>query len=223
MELTYMELPRDEELKVVKMAKAGCVQAMHLLINSITPLIKQEASRYAGGTMDVFELVNEGVLGAYRALATFDETLGFRFSTHAVGLHGMVKTYIRDAVAHSHIIQQSTYYKKKHGSIQIDNLNSPISPAFGKNLTLIDIVPDKSNDMNTPVEYDMVEREMETIDIHELIDRMPDGIEKTTIRKVANGLTMREIASETKCSRMMPQRNTEKAIAAITKMINCRS
>lgn len=226
MELTYMELSRDEEVKIVKLAKGGCIKAMHALINSITPLIMREAYHWvASGANDgigVVDLFNEGVLGAYRALETFDETLGFRFGTHAIGVHGMVKTCMRDAVANSHIIPQSTYYLKKHGALHITELDSPI-PNNSHHLTYSDIVADKSNDMDTPVEYDMIERDMATIDLNELIDRMPDGIEKTTIRKVANGMTMREIASDTKCSRMMPQRNTEKAIATIQKMINCRS
>ena len=220
MELTYEALSRDAEHELVKLARKGCKKAMHALVNSITPLIKREAGKYSG-KCDVAELVNEGVLAVYRALSMYDESSGYRFSTYVVGERGMVQFYIQRAVNDSHLIKRSIPTNRKYGALVLCGYDAPTSTS--NNLTYADVLTDTSNDGAVMVDCDGVERDMATIDLNELIDRMPDGIEKTTIRKVANGLTMREIASDTKCSRMMPQRNTEKAIATLKKMINCRS
>ena len=220
MELTYDALSRDDELSFVKLAKAGCHKAMHALIHSMTPIIKLEAAKYSG-KVDIAELVNEGVLGVYRALSMYDESSGYRFSTYAVGERGLVKFYIQRAVNNSHIIKRSIPTVRKYGSLAMCGYDTPINNS--DNLTYADVLPDKSSDAELTVEYDGYERNIDSIDLYELIDKMPDGIEKSTIRKVAAGMTMREIASTDGCSRMTPCRNADKAINTLKKIAMCRS
>lgn len=229
MDMTYEEISEQEEPIIVKLAKMGNNKAIHRMIASIYPLIKTVAIEMSAGCDDnVSDLTNDGVIGAYRALKEFDPDLGFRFGTYAVGEYGWVRAYIQQAVYRSHLIKTSKFQRRKYGNIgSVVGFDSPVNADSDTKFGDV-IADDHTESLDIKVEMDGSLRNIRTIDIFALIERMPDGIEKETIKKTACGMTVREIAEEhnasshQKISRMVPQRNNEKAIATLKKMVMCR-
>ena len=224
MDMTYNELTHDEERILIGHAQQGNVKAIHRLIESIYPLIKSNALSAAKlCSMAVDELVNEGVIGAYRSIKMYDPNSPFRFSTYAIGEQGWVSAYIGEAVQKSHLIALSKYKRRKGAVASFVGFDSPIGG--DDNLKYSDVISAEEyqpQNMEIEVEYNKEIRNLDDISVHELIDKLPDGIEKEIITQVANGVSCMAFSKEHNMTRMTATRTRDRAIASIRKIIKCR-
>lgn len=78
-----------ENLELIRQAKAGSQEAIEELIQQNIRLIHSINANF-GRTEDG---VQEGILGLYRAIASFDESYNVKFSTHA---YNHIKKYIKN-------------------------------------------------------------------------------------------------------------------------------
>ena len=78
-------LSREEELELTIQYKAGNAKAKEKLVSSNLRLVIMAAKQYNLHTALSFEdLIQEGNMGLIRAVESFDESKGFRFSTYAM-------------------------------------------------------------------------------------------------------------------------------------------
>ncbi len=94
-ELARKPLDRAGELALAKRL-AGDRQASELLLAANLRLVVRIARNYLGRGVQLLDLVQEGNLGLIQAVAKFDFTLGYRFSTYAAY---WVRHYIQRAIA----------------------------------------------------------------------------------------------------------------------------
>src|SRR5439155_12384659 len=77
-------LDRDEEVCLVRQARAGNRQAVERLVQANLGLIRREARRYSAGSQSFEDLVQEGVLAFLGALDGYDPDRGYRLMTYAL-------------------------------------------------------------------------------------------------------------------------------------------
>lgn len=77
-------LSRDEEINLVRQARAGDRDAMGELISSNVRFVVSVAREFRGTGCPMNELISDGNLGLVEAARRFDETRGFKFITYAV-------------------------------------------------------------------------------------------------------------------------------------------
>ena len=79
----YPLLSREEEEQLAKRIGEGDPKAREMLINSNLRLVVSIAKRYTGRGLVFLDLIQEGNIGLMKAVAKFDYTRGFKFSTYA--------------------------------------------------------------------------------------------------------------------------------------------
>lgn len=84
-EQTYMHaLPPEDELQVeLTQIRARSQEARSAIIRANLRLVVSVAKRYIGRGSSFLDLIQEGNLGLLRAVAKFDPTRGYKFSTYA--------------------------------------------------------------------------------------------------------------------------------------------
>jgi RNA polymerase nonessential primary-like sigma factor len=87
-------LGRQDELRLIALAKAGDAFARQKLTVHYLPLLYSVARRYRGLGLGISELVNEGIFGLVRAIERFEVVRDLRFGTYA-------KWWMRDAMEHA--------------------------------------------------------------------------------------------------------------------------
>lgn len=80
----YEILKKDEEIELLKKAKAGDNEAKNKLIVSNLRLVVNVAKNYVNRGLSLIDLISEGNFGLIYAIEKFDMNKGFRFSTYAV-------------------------------------------------------------------------------------------------------------------------------------------
>lgn len=80
----YDILDKDEELELLKEAKAGNLEAKNRLILCNLRLVVNIAKSYINRGLSLIDLISEGNFGLIYAIEKFDIDKGFRFSTYAV-------------------------------------------------------------------------------------------------------------------------------------------
>lgn len=99
-------LSRDEEKEVAIRAIGGDKEASNKLIQSNLLLIVKIANEYGGIFDNLNDLIQEGSLGALRALSKFDPNKGIRFSSYAIWYaRAMMLKYMFN---NSHMIKPGT-------------------------------------------------------------------------------------------------------------------
>ncbi len=95
-ELSKKPLSRQEEFKLAQKI-AGDREASELFLLANLKLVTRVAQKFSGGSIPLMDLIQEGNIGLIRAIAKFDYTLGYRFSTYAAY---WIRYYMQKAVAH---------------------------------------------------------------------------------------------------------------------------
>jgi len=94
-ELSKKPLSRKEELELAKKI-AGDRDASEVFLMANLKLVLRIAKNFSGGSMGLMDLIQEGNIGLIKAIAKFDYTLGYRFSTYAAY---WIRYYMQRAVA----------------------------------------------------------------------------------------------------------------------------
>lgn len=81
----YPLLDAKSETRLIAQAQEGNDQARATLVNSNLLLVASVAPRYYYSGVSLHDLIVIGTIGLMRAIDKFDLSLGFRFSTYAVG------------------------------------------------------------------------------------------------------------------------------------------
>ncbi|HNX75652.1 MAG TPA: sigma-70 family RNA polymerase sigma factor [Candidatus Rifleibacterium sp.] len=95
-ELSKKPLSRQEEFKLAQKI-AGDREASELFLLANLKLVTRVAKKFSGGALPLMDLIQEGNIGLIKAIAKFDYTLGYRFSTYAAY---WIRFYMQKAVAH---------------------------------------------------------------------------------------------------------------------------
>jgi RNA polymerase primary sigma factor len=94
-ELAKKPLSRKEELELAKKI-AGDRDASEVFLMANLKLVLRIAKKFSGGSLGIMDLIQEGNIGLIKAIAKFDYTLGYRFSTYAAY---WIRYYMQKAVA----------------------------------------------------------------------------------------------------------------------------
>lgn len=104
-ELSKKPLNRAEEYALAQKI-AGDKEASELFLMANLKLVMRVAKKFSGSSLGIMDLIQEGNIGLIKAIAKFDHTLGYRFSTYAAY---WIRYYMQKAVA-----SQSTSIKIPH-------------------------------------------------------------------------------------------------------------
>jgi len=77
-------LTQEEELELIKSAKAGDVVAKETLIKKNLRFVVSVAKQYSNMGVELTDLISEGNIGLMKAIDYFDETKGFKFISYAI-------------------------------------------------------------------------------------------------------------------------------------------
>lgn len=94
-ELSKKPLSRQEEYALAQKI-AGDREASELFLMANLKLVMRVAKKFSGGSLGLMDLIQEGNIGLIKAIAKFDHTLGYRFSTYAAY---WIRYYMQKAVA----------------------------------------------------------------------------------------------------------------------------
>lgn len=94
-ELSKKPLSRHEEFALAQKI-AGDREASELFLLANLKLVTRVAKKFSGGSLALMDLIQEGNIGLIKAIAKFDHTLGYRFSTYAAY---WIRYYMQKAVA----------------------------------------------------------------------------------------------------------------------------
>ena len=92
------------ENELLAKAKAGHAPSIDALMEQYKPLVKSKAKDYYTPSGDAEDLIQEGMIGLYKALLGFDRELGSRFSSFAaVCIERQIQTAVKTALRQKHM------------------------------------------------------------------------------------------------------------------------
>jgi len=102
-------LPREEQLRLLVLAKAGDEDARQTLIVSNMRLVIKVAGKHPATHVELDDRVQAGAMGLMRAIELFDETKGVAFSTYAWYWikNGMDRMAERDGLIRTPVLVES--------------------------------------------------------------------------------------------------------------------
>lgn len=92
---TASPLTKEEEARLIPLAKGGDAAAINRVINSCAKMVVKTANKYMGQGVEVIDLVQEGNMGTIEALRRFEPGKA-KFSSYA---QLWISKYINDSVA----------------------------------------------------------------------------------------------------------------------------
>ena len=88
---------KDGKSALITRAKCGDEEALEILVDENTGLVRSIAVKFIGRGVDYDDLCQIGHIGMIKAIRNFDTERGFAFSTYAVPLIiGEIKRFLRD-------------------------------------------------------------------------------------------------------------------------------
>lgn len=129
-ELARKPLSRKEEV-ILAQKIAGDKNASELFLLANLKLVLRVAKKFSSGSLGIMDLIQEGNIGLIKAIAKFDYTLGYRFSTYAAY---WIRYYMQKAVAHQgsalviphHILAVAHKIRKKIQEFERSFFRSPV-------------------------------------------------------------------------------------------------
>ncbi len=184
----YKTLDSATEKSMLIKAKNGDSNAKQILVNSIMPEIVKYAAKFARKTnrLEVNDFISEGVLGAYRAIMTYDMNSSVKFYTYAISSKGnWVMQYMLQAIRNSPLIPGST--NQKNGTEErfaISSLDESVEDGF----TLLDTIPSPEYEVELS----------DSVNLESLLTKYSELLtdtEQLTLSLMGQGLTCREVGS----------------------------
>ena len=98
-----LEISKLNETQLCKAAKSGDSEAVELLVSHYSRLVKSCVRSYAFGSAESDDLTQEGMLGLWKAVLTFDELKGVPFEAYArVCIERKIYSAVRAVYAQKH-------------------------------------------------------------------------------------------------------------------------
>src|SRR5438876_6441511 len=101
--INHRLLKLTEEQDLCRRAQRGDIESRDKMVAHNIKLVISIAKRYKGRSMVMEDLIQEGILGLYRAVEKYDPSKGFRFSTYAS--YWIRQAVIRAIERHDRIIR----------------------------------------------------------------------------------------------------------------------
>lgn len=80
----YRPIPRDEERRLLKLAKQGDIEARNKIVNSNLRFVFNIAKKYRNNGVDIADLISAGNSGMFKAIERFDMSRDVKFFSYAV-------------------------------------------------------------------------------------------------------------------------------------------
>ncbi len=190
-------LSKEEELECLKGVKEGNEAAKNKLIEHNLRLVAHIIKKYYSTYRDQEDLISIGTIGLIKAVSSFDYTKGTKFATYASRcIENEILMHFRNKKKSMHDVYLSD-------SIDTDK--------DGNAITLIDIMPDETNIL------DSIDLNIQSHKMYQLIQANLSEREKKilTMRYGLYGtrpLTQREVAKKLDISRSYVSRIEKKAL-----------
>ncbi len=112
----YVPVPKADTYALIKKAQAGDEEALSLLCEQNTGLVKKLALKFASSEYEAEDLIQIGYMGLLKAVEKFQPEFDVMFSTYAVPMiMGELKRFFRDngKIKASRSLKQEIYALKK--------------------------------------------------------------------------------------------------------------
>lgn len=221
-----------EETALFKLIRQGNASAKNRILCANMKFVIQVSNHFYSDTLFREELVNEGAIGLWRAIESFDYTRGVKFITYAVW---WIKAFIARAISEKGYLirlplnQQIRVQKALRQCSEKKELDSAIqqmSAMTGKPLSLTDPISDNGNVL---LENVLIDCETEEVDkqtekdfirhfSYKLLNKIPSR-ERFILSKIygldGTPKNIREISSQLKLSRERVRQLRDQAISRI--------
>lgn len=179
LEFTNYKSMRDED--VVEIAKGNCIEAMDYIIAKYQKLVRGKARSYYLIGADNDDIIQEGLIGLYKAIQDYDEEKLTSFKVFAeICITRQIITAIKTATRQKHIPLNSYV-----------SLNKPIYQEETGN-TLLDVI--SGIKITNPEEMIIAREELESME--KKIEELLSELELRAFNLYIGGMSYQEIAEE---------------------------
>lgn len=191
---------KDEEM--LKSIEQGDQQALEKMINKYEELVKMKASKFFMYGAEKNDIIQEGMIGLYKAIRDFNKQKNITFKTFAnICIERQLITAIKSANRQKHMLLNS--------AISIDSNVGTEEENYRERIELI-----KSNYIEDPSEA-IVKSEY-YMDIYNAIDQKLSNHEKQVLMQYEKGKSYAEIAKALDCK----PKSVDTAMTRIRKKAN---
>lgn len=171
----YPLLRAVEEVELAKAIERGDLEATRRMIECNLRLVVSIAKQYQGHSLDLLDLIQEGVIGLTRAAEKFDWRLGYKFSTYATW-------WIRQSVVRAIHDKSRTIRIPVHIGEQLGKIHRTehlLIMRFGRKPTIAEL----SEELGLPIEKiygaKKAEREEARVSLDKIVDRHGEDSDST--------------------------------------------
>ena len=165
------------ENEIITKAKEGHAASLDALLEKYKPLAKSKAREYFISTGDPDDLIQEGMIGLYKAVLSFNHALGRQFSTFAaLCIERQIQSAVKASLRQKHIPLNT--------SLSLESHESEDGPSLGEKLA-----DNKAHDPETV----LLGQETAKI-ITEAIQEILSKLELITLKLYMEGRAISEIS-----------------------------